>query len=343
VTGTLAFAPAPAHAATSPTTATYQCAGTGTLAGVSVPLTLSLQSLTDGLTTGTPLQPVLHSAVGQVGSVLTQLLAVVDGVLGVVLNPVLDLLNQLTGTLFGGSTTLTATVANLEFQLVNSLGTVVSSTGASLSQTLTLSQLNSLGQNNPLNLVVQNLGSGLSTSTAGTYSVTAPASFDLSVLSSGVGSTVQHLGCTISTLGGAVATVIDDRVVLGPTVVVKPPVTSGPKTTPTTNPCTAALPKVGTKRTALKLKVSPKKVRTTRHAKLTVTGTYKAAGKRKKAKGVLLVCDGTKALGYTSLSHGRQKIALPKLAAGKHRLLVRFLGGGKAKPANKRIVLKVRR
>ncbi len=343
--GGLAFAPAPAHAATTAPTATYTCTGTSGLKSISLPLTVTLQSLTDGLTTGTPLQPVLNSLVGQVGSVLTQLLDVVNGLLHTALDPLLNIINQLLGTAFGSSTSLTAQVADVEFDLVNSLGTTVSSLGGSLSQTFTLGDLSTLGQSNPLNLVLGNLTGGLTAPSDGTYSVTAPSAFDLKFLSSAVGSAVTTLGCTISTVGGATATVVDhNRIVLAGGVVSKTPTktgTTGPKTAPALNPCTAALPKVGTKKTTLKLALAKKKVKARAHAKLTISGTYKAGGK-KKAKGAVLVCDGTKALGYTTLK-GKLKVALPKLAVGKHRLLVRFLGGGKAKPASKRITLTVKR
>lgn len=109
------------------------------------------------------------------------------------------------------------------------------------------------------------------------------------------------------------------------------------------NYCTTSLPKVGTRKTKLRVKFDKKKIKKSARARMNISASYKLKGKTKKAAGVVIGCDGTRFLGYLGLKHGHVRVRFPKLAPGKHRILVRYLGKGKAKPANARATLVVKR
>ena len=332
--GTFALAPTPAQAVT-PTpapTVTYTCTGVGGLSGVAIPLTVTLQGLTDGLTAGTPLQPVVHSGLGEVGKVLSGLFGVLDQVLEGVLGTLANLLGHIFGV--PATTMITSTISNLTLQLTDQLGGTVSTLGGQLSSSL---QLGQISQDTPLSLVLGGLTGGLTAPAAGAYDVSLPSQLDLAVL----GDTVANLGCVVTAVGGVAPRYIgagaNRRVVVAQVTAKADP--SVP------NPCTAAASNVGSKKTALALSVAPKKVRATRHGRLGIQASYKVNkhGKKLRARGTVLVCDGTTYLGSTTLARGKKVVLLPTLAAGKHRLLVRYAGYGKAKPAAKRIVVKVKR
>ncbi len=263
----------------------YTCTGTGGLSDVSLPLVLTLQDLTDGLTAGTPLQPVIHSGLGEVGNVLTGLFDVLDQIVGGLLTSITDLLNQILGHT-APTNQITSTVSNLTLQLVDQLGSTVSSVGAQLSSSVPLDQIS---ENNPLELVLGQLTGGLTAPAAGDYDLTLPGHLDLSIL----GSTTADLDCVVTSVGGAVVHLANpqtDRV-----VVHQVKAKANPRVA---NPCTVKAAKVGTKKTTLKLAVGPKKVKATRHGRLGIQATYKLRknGTAKRAHGTVRVCDGSKYL-----------------------------------------------
>lgn len=122
----------------------------------------------------------------------------------------------------------------------------------------------------------------------------------------------------------------------------------GPGPRPPYNVCTAApAASAGAKTTTLTAKPVARKVTKRARAKVAVTATYKAAVKGRKrtlpATGTLVVCDGAAKLVETKLKKGRRAIKLPRLAPGKHKLTVRYLGSGKATPKDRTVTIKVAR
>jgi len=117
---------------------------------------------------------------------------------------------------------------------------------------------------------------------------------------------------------------------------------TGSVANPAYNLCTLAIAaKAGARKT--KLSITPRKKRfpASRSGVVTIKASYKASGRTRKAKGQVLLCDGTTYLGYVTLKKGTSLVRLPKLAAGRHRLLARYVGSDQARPRDRRVVLKV--
>lgn len=113
---------------------------------------------------------------------------------------------------------------------------------------------------------------------------------------------------------------------------------------PAYNLCTLAIAaKAGARSTRLTLRPAKKRFSAKRHGVVTIEASYQKGATSKKAKGEVLLCDGTAYLGYVTLKKGASTVKLPKLAVGRHRLLARYAGSAQARPRDKRITLTVTR
>ena len=113
-------------------------------------------------------------------------------------------------------------------------------------------------------------------------------------------------------------------------------ITSGALVTSTARPVVLRVTKA---RAAVGVRVTPKRVTTSRRAKVAITVRAKGVN----ARGTALVKVGTRSFAVRVNANGKGSVRLPRLSRGTKKVTVRYLGNANLTSAKKVVRIQVRR